>query len=332
MKRVTSRDVAEYVGCSVASVSLVVNGQHEGRISKQLHARILNAINVLDYRPNQSARSLATRTPSNVVLVCPDVRNPYFGDVYHGIVESLAGRYGVDLRVGPGGADYDSVTVREAQAGNIAGLVLANPSHDVLNSFHGTCPTVLIDSPDAPAPYDRVDIDIRGASQQIAEHLTTLGHRSIAYLDVSRSKDTFEQRREALRSSLRANGADLVATALAGELSVAEGSSVFRSVWPEWDALGVTGVVCADDILAFGVVGEAHSLGIPIPERLSVAGYNDIAFARLLNPPLTSITFDGEKLGRLAGKKLLDAIQGQRSGNVTMQTHLQARASTAQAR
>ncbi|HEU4849147.1 MAG TPA: LacI family DNA-binding transcriptional regulator [Terrimesophilobacter sp.] len=331
MKRVTSRDVAEYVGCSVASVSLVVNGRHEGRISDQLHARILNAIEVLDYRPNQSARSLATRMPSNVVLVCPDVRNPFFGDVFHGLVESLAGKYGVDLRVGPGGADYDSDTVREAQAGNIAGLVLANPSHEVLATFQATCPTVLIDSPDATIPLDRVDIDIRGASRQIAEHLTSLGHRWIAYLDVRRSKDTFVQRRDGLEETLRAHGADIVATAFANELSVAEGAKVFRAAWPEWEAVGVTAVVCADDMLAFGVVGAAHSIGVSIPRRLSIASYNDIPFARLLDPPLTSVTFDGQELGRLAGLKLLDAINGDRSGDLTMQTRLEARASTAQA-
>lgn len=331
MKRVTSRDVAEYVGCSVASISLVVNGRHEGRISEQLHSRILEAIEILDYRPNQSARSLATRTPSNVVLVCPDIRNPFFGDVFHGIVEALAGKFGVDLRVGPRGADYDPETVREAQAGNIGGLVLANPSHEVLAAFQATCPTVLIDSPDATVALDRIDIDIRGASQQLAEHLASLGHRRVAYLDVRRSKDTFVQRREGLEQGLEARKAHIVGIAFADELSVAEGSAVFRSSWPEWEALDVTAVVCADDLLAFGVVGAAHSLGVVIPDRLSIASYNDIPFARLLNPPLTSVTFDGQELGRLAGYKLLDAIGGARSGNLMMETRLQARASTAPA-
>lgn len=329
MRRVTARDVAEYVGCSVASVSLVVNGQREGRISEQLHARIVDAIKVLDYRPNQSARSLATKTPSNVMLVCPDIRNPFFGDVFHGMVELLSGKFGVDLRVGPGGADYDADTVREAQAGNIAGLVLANPSHGVLASFQATCPTVLIDSPDATIPLDRVDIDIRGASRQLAEHLTSLGHRHVAYLDTRRSKDTFVQRRDGLDEGLRAGGASIITTAFANEMSVAEGSAVFRAAWPEWESAGVTAVVCADDILAFGVVGAAHSLAIEIPQRLSIASYNDIPFAQLLDPPLTSVAFDGQALGRLAGQKLLDAIRGERSGNATMQTQLHVRASTA---
>ncbi len=328
MKRVTSRDVAEYVGCSVASVSLVVNGRHEGRISDQLHSRILEAIATLDYRPNQSARSLATRSPSTVVLVCPDIRNPFFGDVFHGLVEALTGTYGVDLRVGPRGADYDAETVREAQAGNIAGLVLANPSHEVLALFQATCPTVLIDSPDATVQLDHVDIDIRGASEQIAEHLASLGHRRVAYLDVRRSKDTFVQRREGLEQSLANRKAHVVGIAFADELSVAEGSKVFLSTWPEWEALGVTAIVCADDLLAFGVVGAAHSLGIPIPKQLSIVGYNDISFARLLDPPLTSVTFDGQELGRLTGGKLLDVIQGAPSGSLTMETRLQARAST----
>src|SRR5690606_35074772 len=106
----------------------------------------------------------------------------------------------------------------------------------------------------ATVALDRIDIDIRGASQQLAEHLASLGHRRVAYLDVRRSKDTFVQRREGLEQGLEARKAHIVGIAFADELSVAEGSAVFRSSWPEWEALDVTAVVCADDLLAFGVV------------------------------------------------------------------------------
>ncbi len=332
MKRITARDVAEYVGCSVSAVSLVVNGHHEGRINQELRERILQAVELLNYRPNESARNLATRSPSNIALVCPDIRNPFFGELFHGLAQSLRGSFGVDLRVGPEGADYDASTVRSAQAGDIGGIVLANPSQEVLSSFQATCPTVLVDSPDSQLDIVRVDLDTISAARQLAEHLLERGHRRVGYVDLRRSKDTFVQRRKSLAATLEAGGGQLRAIVSAPDITISSGVDAFRSIWPAWQSDEITAIVCADDVLAFGVVSGARQSGISIPGELSIASFNDIPFSELLEPSLTSVHLAAFDVGHEAGLKVLDLIQGGSPESVVLATELRIRASTGQAR
>ena len=331
MQRARLRDVAELAGCSVSAVSLVVNGRDEGRIAPDLRARILDAVDALHYRPNGSARDLATRSPSTVALVCPDVRNPFFGDVLYGVQAALEGRFGIDLVVGSGGSDYSAQTVRGAQGGNIAGLILANPAADVMEGFVATCPTVLIDTPDSAHGHARVDLDVDDAGRQLADHLSGLGHRRVGYLDLGRGKQTFERRRASLASGLAQHGGELVDTASATDVTVHSGTQAFLEAWPGWEASGVTALVCADDVLAYGALLGARSLGIEIPGRLSVAGFNDIAYSELVAPALTTVRFDALELGRRAGELLLAEIDGAPSESVVLASRLVVRESTATA-
>jgi len=331
MTRATARDVAELAGCSVSAVSLVVNGRDAGRITDPLRARILAAVAELDYRPNESARTLAVRRPSTVAFVCPDIRNPFYGELFHGLVEGLRGRFGVDLRVGTGGGDYGIDEVRDAQAANIAGLVLANPSSQTLAAFRPTCPTLLVDSPGSTASIARVDIDIEAATRDLAAHLLALGHTRIAYLDVHPDKDTFTFRRRSLAAHLSAGGATIVGETDAADISVGAAETAFTSAWPEWDERDVTAVVTADDVLAYGVYAGARAAGVGIPSRLSVASFNDIDFSALVEPPLTSVSFDARGVGATAARELLALIDGGTAATTRVATSLVIRPSTAPA-
>jgi DNA-binding LacI/PurR family transcriptional regulator len=330
-RRATAKDVAELAGCSISAVSLVVNGRDNGRIAPDLRARILAAVNTLAYRPNDGARQLATRTTSTVALVCPDVRNPFFGDLLYGLSRALEGRFGVDLVVGSGGTDYDGATVSEAQGANLAGLVLANPAADVIAGLVPTCPTVLIDAADSQLDLPRVDLNVEDAARQLADHLLGLGHRRVGYLDLQRPKQTFALRREALGARLREHGADLIETVSADDVTVRSGTAAFAEAWRSWGALGITAVVCADDVLAYGVLLGARSLGVAVPATLSVAAFNDIAYSELVQPALTTMRFDAERLGRVAGEQLLAVLAGQPAVSTIVPSTLMARASTSSA-
>ncbi|TAM70439.1 MAG: LacI family transcriptional regulator [Microbacteriaceae bacterium] len=331
MKRVTSRDVADYVGCSVSAVSLVVNNRHEGRINEQLRDRILTAVKLLNYRPNETARSLATQLRSTIALVCPDIRNPFFGELFYGLTQAVSGAFGVDLRVGEEGADYGPQTVDKAQAANIAGLVLANPSRDVLDRFQATCPTVLVDSPDSTLDLVRVDFDIGGAARQLGKHLLENGHLRVGYVDFARHKDTFEQRRGLLGEVLAAGGAELSGVTAVPEISVGAGLQAFLAVWPEWQRRRITAIVCADDVLAYGVISAARRLDIDVPANVSVASFNDIPFSRLLKPSLTSVGLQAAELGTQAGQRLLSLIAGKPAASIVLPTELQLRESSGSA-
>jgi LacI family transcriptional regulator len=332
-RRVTARDVAERVGCSVASVSLVVNGQHQGRISQDLYLRISAVVAELHYQTNVGARTLATGTRSSVALVCPEIRNTFFGELFHGSLEALAGRYGVDVIVGSRGDDYDLETVRAAQARDIAGLILVNPTAAVLDGFVPTCETVLVDSPASSHELPGIDINLELAGQQLAEHLVALGHRTIGYIDLVRDKDTYRDRRSALVMALNRLGATLTSstTITAADSTLDAAQSAFAAVWCDWKAAGVTAVVCAQDVFAYGVVAASRQLGIGIPRDLSIASFDDLPISRLLDPALTTVRFDPSEIGRRAGLMLLGLLDGEKPHSQVFDTTLSVRESTGRA-
>ncbi|MFJ6900602.1 LacI family DNA-binding transcriptional regulator [Streptomyces hokutonensis] len=329
MKRTTARDVAALAGCSVSAVSLVVNGHADGRIKDELRQRIIDAVEQLHYRPNGSARDLARQMPSNVGFLCPDVSNPFFGQVYTGALGGLRGQFGLDLRVQAHGQDYDLETVRSIQAGNLAGLILAGPADTVIDGFQPTCPTVVIDTPASRTALTTVELDLAGASQQIANHLASLSHRHIAYIDLDNAKSTFVIRRRALADALAEHGSKLADVQAAPHMTTDAGRDLVRMNWDRWIKMGISAIVCADDVLAYGVLAATRELGVSVPQDMSLASYNDLAFSQLLDPALTSVDFNAQQLGRTAANMLLNIMSGTEPFSVCMPTQLHARASTA---
>jgi len=93
---------------------------------------------------------------------------------------------------------------------------------------------------------------------------------------------------------------------------------------------GTTGVVCANDLCAFGALARLAEVGIPVPERISVTGFDDIAFARIFSPSLTTVRQPTYEMGRLAVRAILDMRGGHASRHpVVLPTELVVRDSTA---
>jgi LacI family transcriptional regulator len=330
VRRARLRDVAEAVGCSPSSVSLVVNGHAAGRIKPELREAIERAVRELNYQPNGSARDLKRGQPTTVALLCPDIGNPFFGDLIKGCVSALKDEgYTVDLRVGLEQDDYGLDTVRAAQSGNIAGLLLAAPARAVLESLVPTGPTVLIDSPGDRSHFPSVELDLAGAARALARHLSESGFRRVAYVDVHGHKGTFQIRLETLAEELARHGAELVDTVEARSVEVSSGYDVFVQHRREWSDNGVSAIICADDILAFGAMAAARDEHVRIPRDFALASFNDLPYARLLDPALTSVRFDAFDVGVAAGNVLLEVMNGASPANVVVPTTLQVRASTA---
>jgi len=332
MRRVTARDVAELAGCSVSAVSLVVNGRSSGRINPVLLERITTAIRELGYIPNASARDLVTQKPSNIAFLCPDITNPFFGEVFKGVIRATDGRFGVDLRVQSHGEAYGPQTVSEVQVNNLAGLILAGPSSEVLENYVSTCPTLIIDAPSMSEGIASIELDLVSASRQLAEHLVGLGHREIVYIDLAVQKRTFELRYESLVETLAARGVRLSRRVEVATMTVASAQQAFAAHAEQWRADGVTAIVCADDVLAYGVVAGARAQGIDLPGQFSLASYNDVPYSRLLNPALTSVAFGALHVGETAGMALLKLIDGLGADHSMLPTVLMARESTASLR
>jgi LacI family transcriptional regulator len=327
-RRATARDVATLADVSVATVSLVVNGKALGRVTPETQERVRDAIRQLDYHVNSTASSLARGTRDTVAFVAPDPTNPFFALVLEGIAAELDGSFSLSMLMPTRGDDYDSATVRRALAGDLAGLVLASPGPTLLDSVALTCPTILMDSGGTRAGMVSVDLDVASAAAELADHLVGLGHRRVAYVGIGRDKATLQHRREALRAELESRGAglsvpDLSLPRMATEVALEEALVTL----PAWLEAGVTAVVCGDDLLAFGVLQAARRLDIPVPGALSVASFNNLPFAAMVD--LTTVDLGARELGSAAGRAL-SGLLGSRSVQqvTTIPTGLVVRGST----
>lgn len=325
----TAREVAERAGVSTATVSLVVNGKAEGRVTASTQERVWTAVRELDYQVHTAASRLATGHPGNVVFVSPDPTNPFFSLLLEGLLEGLDERLSLSLVAPRRGDDYDTPTVRRAQAGDVAALVLASPSEEIVRGLRSSRPVVLIDAGGRLDGASSIDVDIAAAARMLADHLVDLGHRRIAYVGVDRAKHTLRRRREHLRARLQERSAQLVTPDLAiGRMTMNAAHQAALGALAGWLRSGVTAVVCADDLLAFGVLRAARDHNISVPGELSVAGFNDVPYAGMVSPSLTSVDLRARDLGRRTATLLRELFDEGRVSSSVIAPRMAVREST----
>ncbi|MEN3279316.1 MAG: hypothetical protein V7607_456 [Solirubrobacteraceae bacterium] len=328
--RATARDVAERVGCSLSTVSLVINGKDAGRVSPQTRALVYEAATQLGYRLNSTASALASGQRDAIGFVSPDPTNPFFSMVLEGLARGVDSALSLTVLVPDRGEDYDLATVRRALEGNLAGLILASPGTRLLDTFVPTCPTVILDAGGSAGATPSLDLDVEAAARTLSEYLASLGHRRVAYIGVSRNKASLQHRREALRAGLERDGSALVGDDLVvDELSIDHAFRGFLQAWPAWSAAGVTAVVCGDDLYAYGVMRACRELGVAIPHQLSLVGFNDLPYSELTEPALTTVNLFATELGAQAAALLQRFIAtGRPPRSKVLQTSLVVRDST----
>jgi DNA-binding LacI/PurR family transcriptional regulator len=157
-------------------VSLVFNGKDAGRVSPQMRGLIHAAAAELGYRVNTTASALARGQLEAIGFVGPDPTNPFFSMVLEGLTQGLRSAFSLTVLMPEDGEDYNLTTVQRALAGNLAGLVLATPGTEFLDSFVPTCPTVVLDAGGRAGPLPSVDLDVRSAILEMSGYLAALGH------------------------------------------------------------------------------------------------------------------------------------------------------------
>jgi DNA-binding LacI/PurR family transcriptional regulator len=294
--RVTSVDVARKAGVSQSTVSLVLSGKAAGRISARTEEAVKAAAQELGYRPNVAARALRTGVARSVALVVPDITNPFFGRVLRGAQRAAqqAGYTVVLVDIGNDRA-WEAQSLQALLAGPADGLLLFEAELPPGATEHA----IQIEMRPGKLPVVRIDVE--AGVDCALDHLQALGHERIAHLASNFDAPTFDLRRDRMRARL-------------GDPPVALAPFTFegaaRAAGPLLDQGGFTAVFCDDDILAGGVYLAARERGIGIPEDLSVVGFDDLDFARVLAPPLTTVAIDAEHLGAEA----FDALKRDLSG------------------
>ena len=309
---------------SQSTVSLVLSGKSAGRISAKTEEAVRRAAEELGYRPNMAARALRTGAARSVGLVVPDVTHPFFGLTMRGAQEAAwSAGYAVALVDVPLDRPLEA-PLEALRAGPADGFIYF--SVEPPERRPGGERIVVIEAEPDGVPW--VALDTAGGTDAALAHLIELGHRRIAQLGSRVQYPTFQIRTARWRAALESVGVSADPSLWAGSgFDFDDACRAARTLLEVREP--PTAIICDDDILAGGVYMAARELGLRIPEDLSVVGFDDLPFARVLSPGLTTVGADARRLGAVAFGALASLIAGEEVGGQTLPVELVVRESTA---
>lgn len=330
--RAKATDVAALAGVSVATVSLVVNGKGHGRVSPDTQRRVQAAVRELGYVVNPAARSLVTGRHGRIVLLTHDLGNPFIASTASG-VSSVLDR-DMQLILVAGGSEQEPPDVGAAASFGIDGMLINLGGGEYEAAGPGsTLPVVVLDEPEDRDGLSRVYFDVSTGAAQLADHLSGLGHRIVLYLDSTRGRTSFLHRRKHFTDTFRQIDPQSRVIRAKCDIDMEAARVATARGYAGWSDRGVTAIVTATDIQAYGVLVGLAGLAVPVPGAVSVASFDNNAMSVMTNPPLTAVDLSARDLGREAASMLIDEMeQFAQSGRIIgLPTTLVVRGSTARA-
>jgi DNA-binding LacI/PurR family transcriptional regulator len=330
---VTMRHIAKRAGVSIGTVSHVINGT--ANVREKLRERVLDAIRNLGYQPSQLARGLRKNQTSMLVMMMPDVTNPFFPAVVRG-VEDVA--YNSSFRLVLCNTDNDARKeisyLNELQAYRPAGwLVIPAVDSEIaaqLKSAASLPPVVCIDRRPDGWDGDLVLVANEAGAYSATGHLLRMGHRQLAVitgpLHLANAVERLKGFKRALAEAKVPLEPDYIREARFDRESGYQAATRLLGMLPR-----PTAIFACNDLMALGVLLAARELGLRCPEDLSIVGFDNLDFAEFTAPALTTVHQSGYQLGTTAARLLLERINGlqQASKKVVLPTELKIRNSVA---
>lgn len=337
MSKATINDVAELAGVSIKTVSRVVN--QEPNVRESTKGRVEAAIAKLNYRPNQSARNLASHHTRLIGLIYDDpsaYEIPSAGYVIRMQQGTLRACHNADYELLIHPCNYrkkglDSEIRALIEQARPAGIVLAAPLSNmpkIVRSIETTgTPYVRLSPGKSNGKALAIATNDREVSAEMTRYLASLGHKKIAFITGHKNHKAVANRFLGYQDGLQQSGLKF------SERLVAEGDNSFGS-----GEIGAgklltrkrlpTAIFAANDDMAVATIRVADRLGIDIPGQLSIAGFDDISLARQVFPRLTTIRQPLSKMAELAATMLIEGKRGSNSGTEIVPATLEIREST----
>jgi DNA-binding LacI/PurR family transcriptional regulator len=337
IKRVTAQDVAKAANVSPTTVSFVLNNVEGMRISKETRDRVLEVAKSLNYHPDSSAQKMARGKTSVIGLVLR--QNPeqayadlFIQDVMQGI-SSVIRENGYQLLFIPlPPNDKNNNYSKLINERHVDGLIVSGPTeadNELVDVFNEGGKIVLMGKiPGSNIPF--IDIDnVKGAETAVS-HLISLGHRDIAIItnapmNFDSSKDRFAGYKNVLENNHIPLKDEWVIQADRTPESGYEAMRELLEIKPF-----PTAVFIASDTVALGSLNICYERSIKVPDDLAIVGFDDIALARYVIPPLTTIHLPAYSLGIGAASMLIQQLNDDFAENneIILQTKLIVRESS----
>jgi LacI family transcriptional regulator len=291
----------------------------------------------LGYVPHGAARALASHKTRTIGAVIPTVDNSIFAAGVRGLQDFLSPQgYTVLLASTNYDLEEEYKQVEALVVRGIDGMMLVGTSHAPktikLLQDRGI-PFVETWSFDEQSPNPTIGFNNKAEIAKMVQHLVELGHETIGMIagetiDNNRAEARLLGAKETL---IKLGIQPLDHLFIECKYDVDLAGEIFRKLWQGTPR--PTAIICGIDVIAYGALHEAYKMGISIPDQVSITGFDDLEFSRLVHPPLTTLKVPSYEMGNMAARKLIEAIEHNRPPqSVRIDAKLIIRESTASPR
>ncbi|MEM6481084.1 MAG: LacI family DNA-binding transcriptional regulator [Pseudomonadota bacterium] len=327
----TLHDVANLAGVSTATVSRCLNTPD--KVVAETRDRVIAAVQSLGYTPNFAARAMAARRSHTIGAVIPTMDNAIFARGLQSFEEELT-HHGYTLLVASSAyqTDREEQQIRALAARGADGLLLIG--HDRSPEIYAflaqrQIPAVISWAFKADAPVPCTGFDNRAGMRALATDVLAQGHRKLGMIaGITKGNDRALQRVKGAQEALVSAGLtedDLQVIEARYDVEAAKAALLRLMAQPDDRP---TAVLCGNDILAVGALRGAEDLGLRVPEDLSITGFDDLEFAHLVSPTLTTVHVPHRAMGQQAARTLIQMLRtGETPSSVELPTAVRHRGS-----
>lgn len=302
----TIRMVSKLAGVSTATVSRALKNPE--LVAAETRQKVMEAVRQSGYRPNQLAKNFSSGRSYNVVVLVPNVANPFFSRVIRGIEqEAQAKGYAILLGDTQGCIEREQEYARMGLTSQADGLIQLDrrfPFSDDDKALAAAVPFVnACERISSDATYPVVELDNRGAARAMGQYLLQCGHEDIAVITGPADSPIVRDRLAGMQDALLAAGLELTSERIVqGDFSMPSGFAAAEQLLSRKSL--PTAIFSMNDEMAIGAMAALKGHGLRIPDDISVAGFDNIEYSAYTDPALSTIDQPAEAIGRQAMRAL----------------------------
>jgi len=316
-------DIAKEAGISVATVSRVINGT--ATVSPETAARVQAAIAKFNYQPNVWGRRLRQQASRMILVFVPNIRNPYYASIVTGIEETARKLgYGTTLCITNDDKTRESEFKDLLQNGHADGAIFLyiDKQNTEIPKLAKTFPIVQCCEYCQDDSVPHVSIDNFGAAKQVVNYLISTGHKTIGFVGSQNHYISSEERLNGYKSALIEAGIKVEESLIAFADVDYNFKSGIRAARELIDQVkSPTALFCISDVLALGAIRAVEESGRSVPQDISIVGFDDVEYASMFKPMLTTVSQPGYSLGKSSADMLIKKIKNEMTDSSTFLPH-----------
>lgn len=301
------KEVARAARVSTATVSRTINGSE--KVTAETAERVRRAIEALKFYPNTNARALGSGRSSLYGLIISDITNPFFPELVKSF-EDVAVQHKQEVLIA--NTNYDKHRTEQCVArmlqrkvDGVAIMTSEMDEHLIAEFSSRKIPLVFLDTGTVQKGISNIAIDYAAGVDTAVEHLSRLGHESIAFISGPPDLSSARIRRKAFLASMKRKGLPPAKELIEeGNHRMDGGHEAMKRLLRK--STRPTAVLASNDMSAIGAMGAILEHGLKVPGDISVIGFDDIAMSEYTQPPLTTVRLSRAQIAKLAFRALHD--------------------------